>query len=84
MPCGGGEAGDIAYHPSTKGDEYVIAAQAEVRQGAVDFIDEMEIPGFITGRHHNHLGLETRILQGTDKVRAVELIDTIFCDDGGL
>ena len=42
VPGGGGEAGDIAYHTAAEGDEHIAGAKAKVRQGAVDFIDEME------------------------------------------
>ena len=84
VPGGGGEVGDIAYHAAPQGDEYVAGTKAEVRQGAVDFIDEMEIPGFFTGRYHDHLGPNACVFQGLHEPRAIEPVDTVFRDDGGL
>jgi hypothetical protein len=80
---GRGEAGEIAHHPAAEGDEQVPPVQFQGQQPVAEIGQALETLGALAGRDDDHLGVDTRRLQGPDQARAMQIEDRLVHDHGG-
>lgn len=82
MVGGGGEARQIAHHPSAEGDEDIIGFQIHFHQGGIEGARHLEGAVLFLCRHDQETSVDACILQGFDQVPSVQFIDRVFRDDG--